>query len=260
MIELILVFAFVGAAAIAGVLAVRWIAYSRWRRDLVAYDLQFARDLDATAVSAALTSLTGVVAPRWLRPMAARAVVFEVQATDAGIRHRVVVPRGLAGIVIPQLRATLAGLRATETTSYAVKRPLLAGELGLNTSSRSLRVDAPEAISSAILASLQPLKPSESVTLQWLQQPVGPIDSANATAQSGTGSDAASRRALRDKRSTPLFQATARLGITAAEPRRARQLLQRSTAAFHTANAPGVHLYRRRVPSCQVARSMERRA
>src|SRR5947209_2979591 len=99
MIELILVFALVGASAIAGVLAVRWIAYSRWRRDLVAYDLQFARDLDGAAVSAALTSLTGVAAPRWLRPMAARAVVFEVQATDAGIRHRVVVPRGLAGIV-----------------------------------------------------------------------------------------------------------------------------------------------------------------
>ena len=95
--------------------------------------------------------------------------------------------------------------------------------------------------------------------MQWIEQPVGPVDSPGFPRIGVRSSTRPPSVGRGDKQAAPLFQSTARLGVVAADQLCACQLLQRSTAAFHTANAPGVHLYRRRVPSCQVARAMARR-
>jgi hypothetical protein len=258
-VALLFLLSLLGLVAVSSILVLRSLAARVWREELVSYDVRFARDLEASDVVAAVTGLSGTVAPRWRRALSARAVVFEVVATERGIAHRVVLPRSLSEVVLPQLRAALPGADFNEVEATRSKRPVLAGELALNTPARPLRVDAPEQISAAILASLQPLEAGESVTLQWTEQPIGPIELTRVAMPNGAKPDAATERGLRDKQSAPLFQATARLGVVAADRRRARQLLQRSTAAFHTANAPGVHLYRRRVPSRLVARAMVRR-
>jgi hypothetical protein len=262
MTQLVLVVAFVGALILSIVLGVRITSYEHWRRRLVAFELRFVRGLDASAVAAALTGLTGLTAPRWLRPLVARAVVLEVHATDQGVTHRIMMPRSFAEVVFPQLRAALPGLRIVELDDVPLARPTLAGEFGLNTMTRQLRVDAPEAVSASLLASLQPLEPGESVTLQWVLQPVGPVAVPTASPKpmiAGSTSDAATLRAMREKQSTPLFQAAVRLGVIA-EPVRSHQLVRRTTAAFHTANAPGAHLYRRSTPSWFVADAITRRS
>ena len=256
---LLVVLSLLGGLVVGSVLLLRWFAAATWRSELVSFELRFARELEASDVVAALTGLSGTLAPRWRRALSARAVMFEAEASEHGIVHRVLLPRSLSEVVLPQLRAALPGVSVSEAEAGRTQRPLLAGELALNTSSRPLRVDAPAHISRAILASLQPLDEGESVTVQWIEQPVGPVDLTRVPAHWGPKLDAATQRGLRDKQAAPLFQSTARLGVVAADQSRARQLLQRSTAAFHTANAPGVHLYRRRVPSCQVARAMARR-
>ena len=262
MTQLILVSSLVSAALVSTILGVRIASYEYWRRHLVAFELRFVRGLDAKAVVAALTGLTGLTAPRWLRPLVARAVVVEVHATDQGVTHRILMPHRYAEVVFPQLRVALPGLRIIELDDLPLNRPTLAGELGLNTVTRQLRVDAPEAVSAALLASLQPLEPGESVTLQWLLQPVGPVAVTTVSHKPGqraSSPDAATVRALREKQSTPLFQATIRLGVIA-EPARRRQLVRRTTAAFHTANAPGAHLHRHSTPSWFVADAMSRRS
>jgi len=64
-------------------------------------------------------------------------VMFEVEATDAGIAHRVALPRSLSELVLPQLRAALPGLSLTEAKT-TLQRVTLAGELALNTSNASV--------------------------------------------------------------------------------------------------------------------------
>src|SRR5207247_2532884 len=56
--------------------------------------------------------------------------------------------------------------------------------------------------------------------------------------------DATTAKQIRAKQASPLFVATGRIGAVAATTKRARHLRARVVAAFHTANAPGAHLYR----------------
>jgi DNA helicase HerA-like ATPase len=53
--------------------------------------------------------------------------------------------------------------------------------------------------------------------------------------------------------------AVGRVGVVAGDEARARGLLMRALAAFHLANAPGVHLRRRALPRQRVARAMTER-
>lgn len=86
-LELLLALCACGVAPILGVPMVRRRNQRRWRDELVAYELRFPRGLDPVAVSAFLSGLSGVVAHRLVRPFVVRAVMFEVSATAAGIRH-----------------------------------------------------------------------------------------------------------------------------------------------------------------------------
>jgi len=242
---------------IGAVPATRALASRAWRQQLVAYELRFTRGLDPAEVSAALVGLTGIVAPRWQRPFAVRVVVLEVHAEEQGISHRLVLPGGLAEVVLPQLRAAISGLRVHRLADVPDVRPTLAGQLGVNTAARSLRVDAAAEVSAAVLASFQPVEREEEVVLQVVLEPVGPVPVPSG-AVGDRRDDAAARRALREKQAAPLFQASIRVGVVA-EPGRAEAVLGRVTAAFHAANAPGAHLYRRRVPAVFTAWAMARR-
>ena len=118
----------------------------------MSFESRFAREkLEASDVVAALTGLSGTLAPRWRRALSARGVMFEAEASEHGIVHRVLLPRSLSEEVLPQLRAALPGVSVSEAEAGRTQRPLLAGELALNTSSRPLRVDVPAHISRAIL-------------------------------------------------------------------------------------------------------------
>lgn len=151
-------------------------------------------------------------------------------------------------------------------------RPTLAGELGLSNHQRTLRVDQPEAVAAALLASLQPLGTDEALVVQWVLSPIGPVARINRAPRGRKNGaellfesvatslhDSEAVRAARAKQDTALFLASARLGVLA-EPKQARLLLRRLSAPFHVANTPGAHLYRRSWPSRWTARQIERRS
>jgi hypothetical protein len=255
-IEVLVLLVFIGLVPAVGVLLVRDGSRRTWQEELVVYVLRFPRGLDPSAVVAFLSGLSGVAAPRWERPVATRAVVLETSAGSTGIQHHLVVPRSLAHVVLSALRAALPSVTARLDEGYRPARPVLAVELGLNDHHRSLATDRAGVVSNAILASLQPLVAGDQVVVQCALSPLGPVSAGRAShrpsadvwavlgGQAGTRTpDKEAVKAARAKQSTPLFAATVRVGV-AAPPMRARSLLLRVLAAFHTANAPGAHLRR----------------
>jgi hypothetical protein len=268
-VEILLVMLAAGLVPIGGVLAVRLSGRRTWQEELVAYVLRFPRGLDPQAVVAFVAGLSGVVAPRLRRPFVVRAVMVETSATSKGIEHHVLVPRPLVPVVLASLRAALPSVGVRLDEDYQPAGPVLAAELGLSDHGRTLAVDRAADISTAILASVQPLEPGERLVVQWSLAPLGPV--AVATGRQGRAAragvlaqllwsgqpepDAEVVRAAQTKQAAALFAAVGRVGVRAAEGR-ARSLLLRTLAAFHIANAPGVHLYRRNVLSGLVGRAM----
>jgi hypothetical protein len=239
-----------GLVGLAGIVLVRQAAARRWRRELVSFRVRFPRDLDPRAVAAFVAGLSGLAAPHWQRWFAARVVLLEVRATDAGITHHLLTSRSLVPLVLNQLRAACpaAAVDAEEVAPFA---STLAGELRLSTEQRALATDRPADISAAILSSLAQLEPGQELRLQWLLTPTGPTGEVSSDKLTPD-----ERRALRAKRSAALFLARARLGVRTSDAQQAEQLLGRLTATFHLANRPGVHLRRSAVPSRWVARWM----
>jgi len=66
-------------------------------------------------------------------------------------------------------------------------------------------------------------------------------------------------KALRVKQASPLFVCSGRVGSVAGTPARAEQLVSRALAAYHPVGAPGVHLYRRKLPGGVAARAIYER-
>lgn len=265
-----LLMAWIGALPLlAGVLILRAGLQARFRRDLVAWDLQFPSGVKPEAVTAFLVGLSGLAGPHWQHWWAGRGVVLELAATEAGLSHRLLVPAGQQHLVAQALRAHLPGVRATPLDGRPVVTVSLAAQLGLSNLQRPLNIAAPEVITAGLLSALQPLARAESVVVQWVIQPAGPV-AAPVTAGrahaprwpwpgSSTPTNSELVKAERVKRSSALFLATPRIGVAAATPAAAKLLLGRVMAAFHATNAPGVHFYRRQLPTGLVARSLSGR-
>ena len=259
-----------GSMLIGSVVVWRAGMGAQFRSGLVAYELQFPRGLRPEAVSDFITGLSGMAGVRWQRWWTVRAVVFELCADAAGISHRLLVPRRQAGVVLAALRAQLPGVRVNELSSVPVIAPLrMAVQLGLSDGRRPLATESRAAVTAGILASLQPLHRGEAVVVQWVVEPTGPTPAVDVSARGraslrlmdrwlGAAAAPEERKdvvALRAKRASALFLATPRIGVAATTPQ-GRQLLARVLASFHAANAPGVHLFRRLLPSGMVGRSL----
>lgn len=256
----------------AGVLVIRASNNREWADSAVIYTLRFPLQADHPAVTNFIAGLAGLVAPRWYRPTAVRAVVIEVTATEDGISHRLITSRSLAPIVTAQLRASLPSVRVEQEEPGRRPSPDHATELGLSDSSRRLRIDQPEAIARGLLSGLLPLRDHEVVTLQYVLTPIGPLP---AVSRSDSGSaafmplikgvparvpNAEEIKARRDKQSHPLFAAAIRIGIATEDKSRQRQLMQRVLAGFHLANVPGAHLLRKAGSSRTIAARIARRS
>jgi hypothetical protein len=259
-----------GLVPAAGVLVVRQHQQQTWQRQLVAYEMRFPRGLDPSAVVAFLGGLSGIVAPRLKRPFVVRAVVFEISATPVGIQHRLIMPKPLAHVVLSAMRAALPSVSVRPDENYQTWQPTLAAELGINDHGRSLATDRAASISSALLASLYPLEADERLVVQWSLSPLGPVPVAQAAVQPSVASqtwdllrgqtsqhrvDPEVVKAARVKQQAPLFAGVLRVGVMA-DQLRARSLLLRVLAAFHTANAPGAHLRQLQRSSGRVGRAL----
>jgi Type IV secretion-system coupling protein DNA-binding domain len=274
MVELIVLLVFGGLLLIEGVLVLRYRDARRWRRELVAYALRFPRGMQPAAVTAFIAGLSGIVAPRRKRPFVIRAVGVEVSADESGIEHHLLLPRSRAQVVLGALRAALPGVVVRLDEDYQAVRPSLAAELALSDRRRLLNIDRTAAVSSTLLANLQPLERGERIVVQWVASPVGPVGVVPPARKRpskttllgplwdgvmGYEHDPEVVKARRAKQASPLFVAVGRIGVVTKSAGRARGLLLRVLASFHIANAPGVHLRRRSLPGGFVAQGITER-
>jgi len=185
-------------------------------------------------------------------------IVLEARCQRPGaIRHTVRTLEARSTAVTSQLRSAIPGLGVEGNDSD----PIIythAVELRFSTKHRTLRLDRLDAVSRAILTSLNRVGGDEVLSLQWwlLQRlPAVPVAStAPISTSSWAGSllraplgppptiDSEARSALRQKRSEPGFIAVGRIAVKAASTERANQLVRAVTDALRTAEAPGVHL------------------
>ena len=277
MIELALLL-LLGLLLIAIIVVLRAHSAQSWRGELVAYSLRFPQGLEAARVAAFFNGLSGLVGTRWKRTVEMRAVALELVTTSDGIRHYMLVPELQAQSVLAMLRAVLPGVTATPDETWRPTSPTTAAGLGLSEHQRPLAVERSAEVSSSILAAVQPLRAGERIVVQWVLGPLGPVNierppqpAAKRSARPGLAglvmalaNGLAPRRELsgqdlqaaKAKQSSALFAATGRIGVTAAGLTRARGLLAQVFAAHHMANAPGVHLYRRRLRAGAVAQAI----
>lgn len=238
-----------GLTAIGVVLAARWVDSCQWRRQLVGYRLIPPRRLTPDQVSAWLAALGAVT--RHIP------VVIEIEATDQGIRHFVVVPRFHARAVLNQVRNLLPGSSTEHLPDYLVDGAVAgaAGELRLTSTSHPLAHDRAPAAVGATLSALQPLGRGQMIRISWLlagttfPHPAGLPQLAPDLA-----------RLRRQKHKAPLLRVCGRVTVSGAPPRVARSLLYRVYSSMRVLDGPGSALVRRVLPWRVVAARARQRS
>lgn len=225
------------ATLVAGLWAWQRVSRPRWRW----FALRFPQTLPVPMVTACASSWAGVRAPWWqlLRPV----IAWELVADRTGISFRLGVEQGRSEFILGQLRAAIPGVRIEP--EVAVSRPWTVAAALRRIGHGSLRVAEPQAVTSAILAALQPLRGQERLVISWRLTP-------NRTQARSKAANGSSVRV----RPQGEFVASLRLGAWAAKRTRARQLLRRGLAPLHIVSSPEASLRRSGLPSLVAARSL----
>lgn len=254
------------ALAAGAVLCLRAREAARLATERLVYRLDFPQALDPQAVVRCLVGLSGSLGSPHRRWLGMEVLVFEVTADPQGIRHQLRVPASLAEAVTGQLRAALPDVRLTAITESADSPGwTLARELRL-AAGALLRTDQPESASAAWLGALQPLRDGEAVCWHWLIRPDGPRQRlsryrparwSDLLGRTDPEATAEARRERALKLAEPLFLAVGRVGVRAATPERARQLLRRLLGAAWVLNAPGGTLRVRRLTAAVAKHRLE---
>lgn len=223
------------------------------------FELHFPRELDGKAVTTFLAGLSAVRPPwfwAWLRlPV----VTFELYASDGVVRHVLLVPRALTGAVMTHLRAALPNVRMELTDAPSMPVVRQAVELDQTSRRRPLNVENLASVSAALLHSLQPLRPGETIVLQWQATPVAvpkPVRLAHSSGSSAPSDLFAldgyqllphveALQAQQRKHAYPLLAAVGRVAVAAATDSRASYLIDRVLGSYHLLNAPGAVLHKR---------------
>lgn len=235
-------------ALAAGVLiaVLGWVALLdavRWGGSLVVYRLRFPSGLTPDQLSA---FLAGIQPARQGLFSVVPQLALEIIASNRGIEHRLLVPRAKAEGLLAQLQAALPAVRyerlaSAEGPSTSEKR--LLRRAVLPNREAALGDERSEAAAVALLASLQPLRQDERVTLRLLVGS-GFVPRLQRDAQWNLSSDGVPvrgdrLRARRRKHSQPLVSVEFRVTVEATSLGRRRQLMGRLSAALSVLDSPG---------------------
>src|SRR5664279_1396200 len=172
--------------------------------------LRLPQGLAPADVAAFLTACTGMRARRWQRPFVVRALVLETVATSEGVVHHLAVPAGFAEIVLGALRATVPGAAAGRIEAMTRLPLTLAAEVGQSGWRKPLVTGQATRISTALLATLQPLHNGERIVVQWVLAPTGPLSvPVVASGRTSKGSPTLARVLRRLFTTPPVDAATA---------------------------------------------------
>jgi Type IV secretion-system coupling protein DNA-binding domain len=237
-----------GLGVLGLIIGARWLEARSWRRRLVAYQVRFPAGLSPDQVGAWL----GTVAADTRRlPLG-----FELVATHKGIAYYLLIPLSQEASTLSRLRSALPGMRAEPAPDHLSVRPAVrvASELKLTSLLRPLGHERAESAVTALLSGLHPFARGEVVRVQW---------SVSGTRAVLPSKDDAGElaRAVRAKNAVPLFNALARIAVSAPSNARAVNLLSRVTNALKVLDAPGVSVLPRGfLPSWVIAARVYSRA
>src|ERR1035437_5042748 len=158
-----------GAAFLSRVVLVKVRDQQRVDSERKTYVVTFPNEVDYKAVSAFVTSLAGLHRRHGFRGIPT--YIFEVEADQRGITHRLGVPRGDEAFIISQLRTLIPSAHAVLEETRNRRPWMYAVELALTDPKQSLRVDSPDTLVASLLAGFHPLKADESLLLQWVIAP-----------------------------------------------------------------------------------------
>lgn len=184
------------------------------RADLTWFRLGFPSDLTADATLAALVSLSG--ASHGTR------LIFNLNATNRGITHRLAVTAEAADTLSAALRAAVPSLRLDRIDAPERSRShRLIWQLV--PARAAIRSDELHSIAAGLLSSLFPLGEGEQVQLSWFvrPQPHPPLDTSPEAKREGHF------RALARKLASPGVNAYGELSVQASTHSRADQLRRR---------------------------------
>ena len=219
----------------------------------VLYRLNFPQGLEPAPVLQFMRSLSARARHGWLRT--ADPVILEVAVVKGQLGWYLEVEQREERQVLSALRMAIPSL--TALSASPLPSVGIGWELRMNSSRRSLFTEGPDEVAAQILQALGHAAVSETVRLQWLVGPwIARAVVPPATSQrrpkgmdlKPPGPNSEQVKALRVKRSEPMFGVVARLGITASEGR-TKLLRQRVVGALQLLRAPGVGFERRALPS-----------
>ena len=189
------------------------------------FQLNFPRDLTNDAVLAALSGFSGVAHGGRL--------VFDLCASVAGIEHHLAISTPAAETATAALRAAVPSLQLNEMpppASGGGRRWLW--QLAPATS--PIRADEPAAVSANLLASLFPLRGTETIRLSWLARPaVRPALSVTPERRRE-----GYLHAMRPKLALAGLNVHGELRVRAESPSRATELLHRVASVLRSLSSP----------------------
>lgn len=241
----------------AVVFAARYVEARAWRRSLISIELRMPMGLSTNDIDRWLSTVAAATHPHRLALLPHPPIVLEVVADHEGIRHLLLVPKGLRETVHSGLRAALPGVRLTELPDYLGTRPrlTLAAEAVQTSRRRQMSVERAEVTATAILAALQPLGEHERIVVQWIVTGAGtpaPVPSL-AKPQNDVPdwlateelTDGEAIRSARMKQVDAMLHACLRVGVKADQRVRAYSILGRVWGQHRGENSPGVLIIRR---------------
>jgi len=191
------------------------------------YQLRFPRDLEPDAALAALASFSGL-------PHRSR-LSLELCAASDGISHRLSVNETAAEPVTAALRAAIPSLRLTAIDPPKPQPHRWLWQLAPRVA--AVRTDALAAASAALLSSLFPLDPGESICVCWHVRSAVP-----PTLPLHPGSSQQPRdgrlEPLRAKLTDPGVSAYGELTVSAGSPERRAALFQRTASMLRSLGTP----------------------
>jgi hypothetical protein len=247
--------------ALTTVLSLQMRAASIWRRSLVAFRLLLPTGLSTDDVARWLNMVAASsFTPRLAHQSFAMSLELVATSTD-GIRHYLVLPK-YAHALVKTLEVGLPGVRMEPAPDHLASTAQVdfARELTITSSRRPLAVERAETVSTAFLGSLQPLARGQEIRAAWYltgARTPGPVRAKAANTASATPwwlassapADADELSALKVKQRDPLVLTTLRIGAKAATVQDARRIVRSITLTLRGANAPGVRVVHRMVPS-----------
>ena len=249
-----------GLAVLGVVVAARWLDGRSWQQSLLAFRLRLPAGLSVDALTGWLSMINASTHAPLFSLLAAPPVALELVASRHGIEHVLLVSETMRDAMLSGLRAALPGVRVDELPDYLSSRLSfqVAAEATISNQRRPLGVERAEVAASSLLASLQPLYGSEQIVVQWIvtgggiPRPVASVSASSNDHQNqpwfvdvGVAMDSEAVRVERLKQKYPLLRASLRVGIVAADRKRAYSLYGKVWASLRILNAPGVGIVRR---------------